>query len=194
MRGKVLGVVMAAAISAPAAAQERGDVGVTMGYPPAIGVVWQVTGGLALRPDVSLTWTSSESTSTLTIVPGLTPVTSTSTVEARNISVGLSALVTLHAADRFRLCLVPRGAWVRSTVDIGGGLAGEANVDTTTDGWLASGGVGGQVAVHDRFAIFGEAGVQYSSQRGTTALTTSQSEDETRTFGLRSAVGVTVYF
>jgi hypothetical protein len=194
MRANVLGVVMATAMAAPAAAQERGDVGVTMGYPAALGVVWHVTDRVALRPDVSLTWTSSESTNTLTVFPGVAPITSTSAVESQSTSLGLSALVTLHRSDRFRLYLVPRAAWVRSTVDLDGGLAGEATVDTTTDGWLASGGFGGQVAVHDRFAIFGEAGVQYSSQQATSSLTTSRSRDETRTFGLRSAVGVTVYF
>jgi len=195
MRAMALGVVLATAMAAaPAAAQERGDVGVTMGYPAAIGVVWHVTDGLALRPDVSLTWTSSESTNTLTVFPGVAPITSTSSVESQSTSVGMSALVTLHRADRFRLYVVPRAAWVRSTVELDGGLAGEATVDTTTDGWLASGGVGAQVAVHDRVAIFGEASVQYSWQRATSSLTTSRSEDTTRAAGLRSAVGVAIYF
>lgn len=197
MRGRVAVVRMAVALglgaALPATAQERGAVGVTMGYPAAIGVVWQATDALALRPDVSITWTSSESVNTVSLFPGATPVSTTSTVDAVNTGVGLSALVTLHRADRFRVYLVPRVAYVRSTVDLDAGLAGAA-VDTTTNGWLASGGVGAQVAVHDHLAIFGEAGGQYSWQRGTSSLTTSRSQDTTRAAGLRSAVGVILYF
>ncbi len=197
MRGRVAAVGMAVALglgaALPATAQERGAVGVTMGYPAAIGVVWQATDALALRPDVSITWTSSESVNTVSLFAGATPVSTTSTVDAVNTGVGLSALVTVHRADRFRVYLVPRVAYVRSTVDLDAGLAGAA-VDTTTNGWLASGGVGAQVAVHDHLAIFGEAGGQYSWQRGTSSLTTSRSEDTTRAAGLRSAVGVIVYF
>lgn len=197
MRGRVAVVRMAVALglgaALPATAQERGAVGVTMGYPAAIGVVWQATDALALRPDVSFTWTSSESVNTVSLFPGTTPVSTTSTVDAVNTGAGLSALVTLHRADRFRVYLVPRVAYVRSTVDLDAGLAGAA-VDTTTNGWLASGGVGAQVAVHDHLAIFGEAGGQYSWQRGTSSLTTSRSEDTTRAAGLRSAVGVILYF
>jgi len=189
-----MAVAMGLGAAAAAAAQARGAVGVTMGYPAAIGVLWQATDGLALRPDVSITWTSSESVNTVTLFPGTPPVSTTSTVDAVNTGVGLSALVTLHRADRFRVYLVPRVAYVRSTVDLDAGLVGGAAVDTTSNGWLASGGVGAQVAVHDHVAIFGEAGGQYSRQRGTSSLTTSRSEDTTRAAGLRSAVGVVVYF
>ncbi|MGD9904259.1 MAG: hypothetical protein AB7U83_12405 [Vicinamibacterales bacterium] len=201
MRRSVAGAVGVAVVAAgavltpvPATAQQGGRVGVTMGYPAAIGVVWHVSDGLALRPDVSVNWTTTESTNTLTVFPGTTPVVSTSRVDSQSTSVGLSVLVTLHRADRVRVYLAPRGAWVRSTVELDGGLAGALGVDTTTDGWLGVGALGAQVAVHERFAVFGEAGIQYTSQRATSSLTTSRTEDETRTFGLRSAIGVTVYF
>ena len=195
MRIIAAGTVMAAMLTArPAAAQEAGDVGITMGYPVAVGVVWHITDAIAIRPDVSMSWTSSESVTTSEPpLPGRPPVTSTSTVEAWNTAVGVSALFYLQTVDRFHVYLVPRAAYLRSSQDLEtAGLT--SALDTTSNGYLVSGSVGAQVAAHDRFSIFGELGAQYSSQRSEAAFSTSRSENENRTFGLRSAVGVTLYF
>jgi hypothetical protein len=194
MRIIAAGTVMAVMLAGgPAAAKAAGDIGITMGYPAAIGVVWHITDAVAIRPDVSMTWTSSESVTTTVLPPGAPPVTSTSMVDAWNTAVGISALFYLQTADRFRVYLVPRAAYLRSTQDLqSGGLT--TAIDTTSNGYLLSGSVGAQVAAHDRFSIFGELGVQYSTQRSEVSFSSSRSENENRTFGLRSAVGVTVYF
>lgn len=195
MRVVAAGTVMAVMLTGgPAVAQEAGDVGITMGYPVAVGVVWHITDAIAIRPDVSMTWTSSESVNTSgPPLPGLPPVTSTSTVDAWNTAVGVSALFYLQTIDRFRVYLVPRAAYLRSSQDLDtGGLT--SALDTTSNGYLVSGSVGAQVAAHDRFSIFGELGVQYSSQRSEASFSTSRSENENHTLGLRSAVGVTLYF
>ena len=195
MRLIAAGTVLAILLTGrPAAAQAAGDVGITMGYPVAVGVVWHVTDAIAVRPDVSMTWTSSESVNTTVLpVPGLPPVTSTSTVDAWNTAVGLSALFYVQTVDRLRIYLVPRAAYLRSSQDLEtGGLT--SALDTTSNGYLVSGSVGAQVAAHDRFSIFGELGMQYSSQRSDASFSTSRSENENRTVGLRSAVGVTLYF
>ncbi len=55
MRVRLMGALLAGAMvlavtARPVAAQEAGDVGVTMGYPGAIGVVWHITDGSPCGP------------------------------------------------------------------------------------------------------------------------------------------------
>jgi hypothetical protein len=193
--GLLLAVIIATA--APAAAQEKGDVGLTMGYPAAVGVIWHIADRIAIRPDVSMNWSSSESVRVIeSALPGLPPITSDNSATSWSTSVGLSALVTLHTADRFRLYVVPRAAWLRTTIDLEDSVGGISGVsfDETTDGYVVSGALGAQVSAHERFAIFGELGVQYTEQRSSSTLVQSRSENENRTVGLRSAVGVVLYF
>ena len=44
-----------------AAAQDAGDVGITMGYPASVGVVWHATDRVAVRPEFSFSHASGES-------------------------------------------------------------------------------------------------------------------------------------
>lgn len=196
MRVRVLvcGLVLGA-LAGPAAAQEAGDVGVTMGYPGAVGVVWHVTEGFALRPDVSLASSTSESETTATGLLGGTSLTSTNKSDGWGATVGLSALVTVRTIDRLRLYLTPRVAYSHSTSDNETGLTGSlAEFTATTKGIIASGSFGTQYSLHDRFAIFGELGLQYSGLTTTSDFPGSRSETDSTSLGLRSAVGVTFYF
>ncbi|MCC6989245.1 MAG: hypothetical protein IT181_09625 [Acidobacteria bacterium] len=196
MRVRVLlGVVMLVMAARSAAAQEAGDVGVTMGYPGALGVVWHVTDGIALRPDIALTRSTSESTTSVTGVFVGSGLSSTSTSEGWGTSVGVSVLVNVRTIDRLRLYLAPRIAYARSTADNESGLSGALTGFTAkTTGVLASGSFGSQFSLHDRFAVFGELGLQYTTQTTTSDFPGSSTEAEGTTFGLRSAVGVTFYF
>lgn len=184
-------VVLAVSAARGAAAQDAGAVGVVMGYPGALGVVWHVTDGIALRPDVSLTRSTSETTST-----GLGgTLTTVSTGEGWNTAVGLSALVTLKTVDRLRLYVAPRLAWSYSNSENGSGAAGTGIAfTTTTKGLIGSGSFGTQYQLHDRFAIFGELGLQYSGLDSTSDFPGSRSSGDSTTIGLRSAVGATFYF
>ena len=67
----------------------------------------------------------------------------------------------MSTIDRLRLYVAPRGAYLRSTVDLEDGVGVASNFDTTTSGYLASGSFGAQFSVHDRFALVGELGLQY---------------------------------
>ena len=196
MRVRVLlGVVMLVVAARSAAAQEAGDVGVTMGYPGALGVVWHVTDGIAVRPDIALTRSTSESTTSATGVFGGSGLSSTSTSEGWGTTVGVSVLVNVRTIERLRLYLAPRLAYARSTSDNESGLSGALTGFTAkTTGVLASGSFGSQYNVHDRFAVFGELGLQYTTQTTTSDFPGSSTEAEGTTFGLRSAVGVTFYF
>lgn len=188
----VLVMVMAAC---PAAAQEAGDVGVTMGYPGAVGVVWHVTSGLALRPDVTVTRNTSESRTTSSSFFEGQSLSSSTTSEGWGSAVGLSALVNVRTIDRLRLYLSPRVAYSHSTSENESGLSGSLSAFTAkTTGIIASGSFGTQYNVHGRFALFGELGVQYTTLTTTSDFPGSRSETDSTTFGLRSAVGVTFYF
>ncbi len=193
--GSLLSGVMLLTVAArPAAGQQAGDVGVTMGYPGAIGVVWHVTEGFALRPDVTLTRNTSESRTTSSLFQGQ-DLSSTTTSEGWASALGLSALVTVRTIERLRLYLSPRVAYSYSTSENESGLTGALSAFTaTTRGVIASGSFGTQYNVHDRFALFGELGLQYTTLTTESDFPGSSNEIDSTSFGLRSAVGVTFYF
>lgn len=183
-------VVLAVSAARPVAAQDAGAVGVAMGYPGALGVVWHVTDGIALRPDVSVTRSSSETTST-----GLGgTLTTVNTAEGWNTAVGLSVLVTVKTVERLKVYVAPRLAWSYSRSDNESGAGTAIAFTTTTKGVIASGSFGAQYLLHDRFAIFGELGLQYSGLDNTSDFSGSRSSGDSTTVGLRSAVGATFYF
>lgn len=196
MRVRVLlGVVMLVVAARSAGAQEAGDVGVTMGYPGALGVVWHVTDGIAIRPDIALSRSTSESTTSATGPFAGSGLSSTSTSDGWGTTVGLSVLLNVRTIERLRLYLAPRIAYAHSTADNETGLSGALTGFTAkTTGVLASGSFGSQYNVHDRFAVFGELGLQYTTQTTTSDFPGSRTEADGTTFGLRSAVGVTFYF
>ena len=54
MQRNVTMMVVAGALwlaAAPAAAQEKGNVGITMGFPASVGLLWHATEKIAVRPD-----------------------------------------------------------------------------------------------------------------------------------------------
>lgn len=176
----------------PAAAQPSRTVGVTMGYPAGIGVLWHVTDRIALRPDVVLSRGTTDTTSR----SGNTVIATNSQTDW-TASAGLSALVTLRDIDRLRLYAVPRLAYVRAeTSDAGssGGLSGLGGLESSTDGVLASGAIGAQYGLGDRVAVYGEAGVQYQRQTYESNFGSSRSTATLSQVGLRSALGLVVYF
>src|SRR5262245_24581780 len=92
------------AVVAPAAAQARGKVGIVMGYPASIGVLWQATDRLAVRPDVTFATGSSDST-----VTGDFSFRSAS--ESWNAGLGLSLIVSVHRSDALRVYVSPQYAF-----------------------------------------------------------------------------------
>ena len=64
--------VLFVAQSAPALAQDKGDVGISMGYPVSVGVVFHLTDSVALRPEISFTHISSDSDSAFGDITTLT--------------------------------------------------------------------------------------------------------------------------
>jgi hypothetical protein len=103
--------------STPVWAQSPRRVGLVMGYPAALGVLWQVTDSVAVRPDVTLNRSTTETTSTTTVIGGTQTATTTS--DGWTTSVGLSGLLYLGPSqDDLRFYLVPRAAYVWSSTNV----------------------------------------------------------------------------
>ena len=165
-----------------AAAQERGQVGVTMGYPAAIGLQWQITDRFAVRPDINFSFAHVETESDF--------FDATSESSGRNIVFGLAGIwYTRPAGENFRPYLSPRVAFIHTSSD------DDDDEDALTDSsWAASGSFGLQYSPINRLSIFGEAGIAYSRQeRGIDTVLGNVSTTGT-TWSTRTAVGVIFYF
>ena len=182
-----------------------------MGYPSAIGVLWQLTDRVAIRPEVTATRGSSEGLSTDLILG--TAGTSTPS-DNWQVGVGLSGLFYLTRDGGLRTYLTPRFAY--SKTNVSNSVAGSV-VSSSSDGWsyTTSGSFGAQYSFARHFGVFGEVGVTYTS--ATTRVSTVQSitsvigiglggvvtsvssmtfrsEVHSHSIGTRSGAGVVFYF
>ena len=189
--------------STAARAQEPGRIGIAMGYPASVGVVWHVSDRFALRPELSLSQVSSTSTSVVTTVLGssVTSTTTQSSTDQWQLGVGASALVYLQRWDALRTYVSPRFAYTRGTVDgtIGSvNSAGQPATSPTTttftqNTYFVSGSFGAQYALGMRFAVFGELGLGWS-HNSTESDQAGAGNTDGHTIGTRSGAGVIVYF
>src|SRR4051812_20724035 len=134
-------------------AQDAPRVGLTTGYPGSIGILWHTSERTAVRPEFSFTTNSSSSQSLID-----------ATSDFSSVSTGISVLFFSSLRDNLKLYVAPRFAY---TV-----LTGSSEItDSTTNMYSVGGVFGGHYALSSRFAVFGEAGLQYSHQ--TSSVTTS---------------------
>ena len=117
-------------------AQEHERVALDLGYPPALALLWRASERVALRPELSFSYTGGDQTLTFwTLTPGA------------------SALVSIH----------PSGAL---TPYVGGRLAALLIKNGTgPEQWLAAGLVGARFAMERHFGISAETGVAYTRVR-----------------------------
>jgi len=192
-------------------AQDAPKLGLTMGYPSAIGVSWQAAERVAFRPELTATRGSSEGSTTDPIIGA----TGTSTPSDNwQVGVGLSALFYLTHDGGFRTYVTPRFAY--SKTNASNAVAGSV-VSSTSDGWTytTSGSFGAQYSFARHFGVFGEVGAAYTSSTNRvstvesfttvvgvspggviTRLTSStfRSDVHSHSIGTRSGVGVIFYF
>jgi hypothetical protein len=167
-----------------ASAQDDRKVGLTIGYPSAVGVLWQVADRVAIRTDTlfSSSWIDADSSNAgdefFRFVGG------TSSTSSRTFGVGVSVLVTVARWERVRAYVAPRAAYLRSTarsefsfstgIPALPGLPGlpelpiriqPATFESRSSTQTYSGSFGTQYRLADRFAAFGEVGVAYASSR-----------------------------
>ena len=204
----LLAAITIGSVAPAASAQDDPKVGITMGYPASVGIIWQVNERIALRPEVTATRASGESTSTSTIsFVGLggggstTTTTTVTTNESWQVSTGLSALFYLSQHDALRTYVSPRWAYSRTSNSTTSGITELGNFGSTGSSHTVAGSFGAQYAPGRRFNVFGEVGLAFS--RSTTAprdaptglgIVTTTSGAVSRNFGSRSGVGVILYF
>jgi|KBSSwiStaDraftv2_1062776.scaffolds.fasta_scaffold947599_2 hypothetical protein len=186
-----------------ASGQDTPKVGVTMGYPSSIGVIWHLTDGVAIRPEVSVAKSSGEFTTTTSFSFGGTTTTNTSvsTTETWQVGAGFSALFYVSTHDALRTYVSPRWTYTRLSSDSSSslpqtGTAGHAN--------FVSASFGAQYALGRRFGVFGEIGLGFSRTVTTPTPSTSSlspgvsgsitGRSSSSTLGTRSAAGVVWYF
>jgi hypothetical protein len=191
--------------AASSSAQEKGQIGITMGYPASVGIVWQIAERVAVRPEISLSQSSVTTVSTLTVSFGnQTQTTQTqASSETTSVATGVSGLLSLWKRDSLSAYVTPRYAYTRGTasqVTPDSVLAS----DVVTTSHLVSGSFGAHYALGKRFGVFGEVGIAYTrvnletpSFSGSPTLVPSASTRSTSTnrgVSTRSAAGVVLYF
>ena len=173
----VMGLALLCLSAAPASAQEPGDKGVTLTAPAAIGFIWHLSPRAAIRPEVSLSFGGTDSEG--------------STFSSRSVTLGGSALFYTGQWDSLRTYVSPKLSyhWNSSTLE-----SGTSTLDSTNDAWSFAGSFGAQYSLGTRFAVFGEAGVQYGTATSESPSLFGSIERTTWSFGTRSQIGVTFYF
>src|SRR5215831_3239443 len=108
----VLCIAVGLLAAGSARAQDVPRVGITMGFPAAVGVIWNVADRLALRPELTLGGSSSSSDSTIASILGLD---TGSTGDGFDVGVGLSALIYVGRWDALRTYVSPRFSYSHLT-------------------------------------------------------------------------------
>ncbi len=201
MRRLLAIVLVMMGTAASASAQDSGALGVTMGYPASIGVIWHVSDRVAIRPEISLTQISSTSSSVITTIgPGGVVLSSTTTQASTDqwtVGYGASALFYVKQWDALRTYVSPRFVYTRASVAGTSSSSTAAEPASTTEfdsnAYLVTGSFGAEYAFGTRFALYGEVGFGYS--RTTTDSTQAGASNTTaNSVGTRSGVGVILYF
>ena len=178
-----------------AQAQDEPAVGLVMGYPASVGVIWHPAEKVAIRPAISLDWQSSR-------------FAETSDSDASRVGAGVDVLLYVARRDGLRLYLSPQYGYDRSTVNatvtITSGFGSNLSTRTfdssaTTTTHRVGGAFGAQYVLGGRFAVQAETGLQYRRGEGSSgdAFSTaapSTTRSEARNVGIRSVAGVVLYF
>ena len=198
----------------PAFAQEK-TFGLLLAYPTAAGVQWTVNDRVALRGDGTVRWSSTTQESSPQISGTLNIPALRGSYESDSVggTVGVSAVITLSKADRFRTYVSPRMAWslTRTTSTISYDLntiqgqlpeplmraLAPQTLKTNETTPTASVVGGAMAAVHERFSVFAEAGVGYSwgsLSQASIGSVTANTPTHTKALAMRSGIGAIVYF
>ena len=205
----VLASTLVALFASAAHAQEP-KLALTMGYPSSIGVLWQASNRIAIRPETTFSKGSNDSSSTNSIAG----TTTSSPSDGWAVGVGVSALFYLTRVDALRTYVTPRFAYSKtsSSTNLPGNLATSS---TDLSSYTTSASFGAQYALGRHFGVLGEIGVSYATTTTRSSVvetittfvvngpgapttrtdtTTVSSELHARNFGSRSGVGVIFYF
>lgn len=179
-RSAVFTVVVLLGLAGRASAQDK-KVGLTMGYPAAVGVLWHVTDKVAIRPELSLAGGSAETTGS----------SFSSESDATTIATGISALFYLNTADKLRTYVSPRFTYSHTTTEQDLSSITNSTAKSTSTNTGGQGSFGAQYYVSNRFAVFGELGIGFAHTENSSNVTTTKGS--AWAWGTRSAVGIVFY-
>jgi hypothetical protein len=198
MRSTWLVPVLTLMMAEPAFAQEKGQVGLTMGYPASVGIVWHAADRVALRPE--FTFNRGTTDSLLTVSFGNQTQTTQFSNTTTLVGTGVSGLFRLWKRDALSAFVTPRYTYSHVSATPSATTAA-ASTETATASHGVSGSFGAQYAMGRRFSVFGDVGVAYSSSVSNppdlvtgTLSTTGRSEFKSHGVGMRTGVGVVLYF
>jgi len=173
--------VMGLAAVSPAGAQEQRTVGITMGYPASIGVLWRVSDKVAIRPELSFAGGQSDVALSSFV----------SETDGWSAGTGVSALFYLHKYEHLRTYVSPRFTYGHSTSTVTNSAFTVSKTTNDNSSTGAGGSFGAQYSLGDRFAVFGELGFAFSHR--TSSTNTTATKIGGKAWGTQSAVGV-VFF
>ena len=163
-------------------AQDAGKVGVTMGYPASIGILWHVSDKVAIRPELSIAGGSSEGSG------------GSFSAESDNFTFGTGVSVNfyLHTYDKLKTYFSPRFTYSRSTTENSSSGVTTSSFETTSTNTGGSGSFGAQYELSDKFSLYGELGVVFAYTKATNS--NGPSKTTGNAWSTRSGAGVVFYF
>ena len=209
----LLGAAVLALVPRAAAAQDTPALGLVMGYPAQVGILWKVSDRVALRPAIDWSRSESDSTTTTTTilgVPSIPSITTTTTSASSNWSVGagVSALIYLSTREALRTYVAPGFAYSRTSTTIqstGTINSGTIPIPPTIIGptaqhastYTTTGVFGAQYTLAARFGLFGELGLGYVHSGEVPVFSVGsivQRDASNWSLAVRSGVGVILFF
>ena len=179
-------LAVVAATPRTAGAQDTRKTGIVIGFPTAVGILWHASDKVALRPEFAVSGSSNDLTVNTT--SGTTSGTTASHTTSWGFGFGMSALFYLHTDDKLRTYIVPRFAWTHSSSSSDLSAISGTNLDLTTDSYGGSGSFGAQYGLGNRFAVFGELGLEVAHHTTDRPLSSTGNS-----WGTRAGVGVVLY-
>src|SRR5262245_24587248 len=146
----LIGLALFGGNPSAALAQDQPKAGIVIGYPTAIGVIWHASPSIAIRPEFSVSGTSSES------------VGSSFESEASGwaTAFGLSVLFYTHSEEHLRTYIVPRFTYGHSSATTELSSVTNSKVTVSSNVVGGAGSFGAQYQPARRFGVFGEIGFE----------------------------------
>jgi len=169
MKRLMLAVGAVLFVDSSALAQDAGQIGITMGYPSAVGIIWHVTDRVAVRPSIAFTTGSTDSSSS-SLFPDLSFLGDTSLSDetsSTTVTAGVSGLFYFGQWDKLRAYVSPGYAYGRAFSNAGSTLLS----DDGHSFYQVTGSFGAHYQFHHRFAVFGETGFGYNHSHTTFSTT-----------------------
>ena len=158
-----------------AGAQDTSKVGITMGYPGSVGLLWYVTDSVAIRPAITFSHSSNDG------VPGS---------QGSSFGLDLGALLYVKKYDNVRTYISPRFSYTHTSTTLTS--SGIPPLEATSNSTGGAGTFGAQFLASPRFSVYGEAGLSFAHRTSETKSVFPSSSKGT-TWGTVAGVGIVFY-